>query len=180
MISTNSTSSSPSPSTLSRQSTATLRRLPMPPAAKARYDAVFDANMRKQRQREQAANAKLEHSTLAPPRRAVGWRGVSVDLTTNGAEVLEDAAGSSALVDEERLPGSVIRLIWSCSRLPKDSLRKIWAECDSNRKGSLNEQEFAAGMWSIDCELSCAQAAKTSSFKLSGTTKAARRLTAQC
>ena len=163
------------------------RRLPIPPAAKTRYGAVFDANMRKQRLREQAANARLEHSTLTPPRRAVGWRGVSVDLTTNGAEdlerlekVLADAAGSSALPDEERLPRSVVRLIWSCSRLPKDSLQKIWAECDSNKKGSLNEQEFAAGMWSIDCELSAAQAAKAGSSKLSGTSKAARRLTAQC
>lgn len=187
MISTNSTSSSPSPSTLSRQSTAIRRRLPLPLAAKARYDAVFDANMRKQREREQAANAKLKHSTLTPPRRALGWRGVSVDLTTNGAEdleglekVLADAAGSSALPDEERLPGSVVRLIWSCSNLPKDSLQRIWAECDSDGKGSLNEKGFAAGMWLIDCELSSAQAAKTSSSKHSGATKAAQRLTAQC
>jgi len=148
---------------------------------------VFDVNMRKQHQREQAANAKLKHSTLSPPRRAVGWRGVSIDLTTNGAEglegleqVLADAVGSSALPDEERLPGSVVRLIWSCSKLPKDTLRRIWADCDSNGKGSLNKQEFAAGMWSVDCELFSAQAAKTGSLKRSGTTNAARRLTAQC
>jgi hypothetical protein len=172
---------------LSQQSTAARRRPPLPPAAKARYDAVFDANVKKQRQREQAANAKLKHSTLTPPRRAVGWRGVSVDLTTNGMEgleglekVLADAVGSSALPDEERLPASVVRLIWSCSNLPKEALQKIWAECDSDRKGSLNKQEFAAGMWSIDSELFSAQVAKTGSLKRSGTAKAARRLTAQC
>jgi hypothetical protein len=136
---------------LSQQSTAARRRPPLPPAAKARYDAVFDANVKKQRQREQAANAKLKHSTLTPPRRAVGWRGVSVDLTTNGMEgleglekVLADAVGSSALPDEERLPASVVRLIWSCSNLPKEALQKIWAECDSDRKGSLNKQEFCS------------------------------------
>lgn len=110
-----------------------------------------------------------------------------MDLTTNGAEgleglekVLAEAVESSALPDEERLPGSVVRLIWLRSKLPKETLRKIWAECDSDGKGCLNKQEFAAGMWSVDCELSSAQTAKTSPFERSGTTKAARRLTAQC
>ncbi|KAG8852150.1 hypothetical protein FRB91_006974 [Serendipita sp. 411] len=139
------------------------KRLPPPsPAAKARYEAVFDENVKAQREWENNGGA-----TKAQPgrmnRRAVGWRGTSMDLTTGG--VIEPIGGlESGLGEGEdvRLNGKVVKSIWLCSKLPPSALRTIWDECDPSKQGSLDKQSFVNGMWRIDNELlSAASSSRT-------------------
>ncbi|KDQ17910.1 hypothetical protein BOTBODRAFT_104822 [Botryobasidium botryosum FD-172 SS1] len=46
-------------------------------------------------------------------------------------------------------------MIWSCSKLDRGLLRAIWyeEECDLEKRGSLDREAFARGMWRIDEEL---------------------------
>lgn len=95
------------------------------------------------------AAAEDEKPTLLSPgeargRRAVGWRGLSVDLIT-GDEMVETSSPSSsspqktklqkdndhANIDmvvgaDERLEGALVRLIWQRSGLDKERLAEIW------------------------------------------------------
>ena len=70
-------------------------------------------------------------------RRAVGWRGLSIDLTTaGGAHLVETKAkevqeDSEELVDQvidndETLEGRIIRCIWTRSGLDRKKLGEIW------------------------------------------------------
>ncbi|KAF8495305.1 hypothetical protein JB92DRAFT_2748165 [Gautieria morchelliformis] len=106
------------------------RPAPLPPNARKRYDALFERNLPQNPRKG----------------RASGWRGLSVDLLTNGekSNFMEDSSR------EERLDGSVIKSIWSCSKLPRVRLREIWMECDPDGLGSLDRDAFAKGMWRID------------------------------
>lgn len=82
------------------------RPAPLPPDAKRRYDALFERNM----------------PQTSRKGRASGWRGLSVDLLTNGenSDFIHEPSGA------ERLDGQLIKCIWSCSRLPRKRLREIW------------------------------------------------------
>lgn len=87
------------------------RPTPIPPAARKRYEAVFNGNAlasRKMREKENGqtngyANGFLGPSRLdakSPPpgnrkRQAAGWRGLSVDLITNPEVVQEAVNGPS-------------------------------------------------------------------------------------
>ncbi|PVF98955.1 hypothetical protein CPB86DRAFT_704193 [Serendipita vermifera] len=142
---------------------------PMPPSARARYDAVFDGNFQVQQDRKKLGG--LTPNSSIRTRRAVGWRGTSVDLTTSGSidHPLSTASGSQSTLDESEptLNGHVVRLIWSCSRLPRETLKQIWNECDPSGKGSLSKQAFANGMWRIDNELLAGASLRTAGFSSS-------------
>ncbi|KAH9900965.1 hypothetical protein C8Q73DRAFT_676417 [Cubamyces lactineus] len=146
------------------------RPTPVPPAARKRYEAVFNGNVLAARQIERAKSPPPRK-----PRQAAGWRGLSVDLITNpeaipGAErapssgsgsVAGSRAGSMDESDvgaEEKLDGAVVRAIWKLSRLERETLRVIWMECDPAGTGSLDRDAFVKGMWRIDEELRKAQA----------------------
>ena len=106
------------------------RPTPVPPAARKRYEAVFNGNV--------IAARQVERAKSPPPgrksRQAAGWRGLSVDLITNPEEITSNA-GLSARGDpaeeevgaEERLDGSTVRAIWKLSRLERATLRVIWS-----------------------------------------------------
>jgi len=79
---------------------------PIPLNARKRYDALFDRNF-----------PQNPHKG-----RASGWRGLSVDLLTNG----ERPEFGDEPFRDARLPGSVIKQIWGCSKLPRTRLREIW------------------------------------------------------
>ena len=71
-------------------------------------------------------------------RQAAGWRGLSVDLITNPGEHPLDIANrkefnegrigkdGEVVKPSERLDGSIVKLIWSTSKLDKGRLRDIW------------------------------------------------------
>ncbi|KAF8511137.1 hypothetical protein BU17DRAFT_69758 [Hysterangium stoloniferum] len=117
------------------------RPVPIPADVKQRYDALFDRN------------------SVQPSRKSVrssGWRGVSVDLLTSDSDIPRLDFGESTS-GEQRLSGSVVKLIWDCSKLPKTRLREIWNECDQDKVGSLTREQFAQGTWRIDEALRTAQ-----------------------
>ncbi|KAI0822777.1 hypothetical protein BC628DRAFT_1387617 [Trametes gibbosa] len=149
-ISTRSTTTpKPKPALLARPT-------PVPPAARKRYETVFNANVIAARQVERAKSPPRK------PRQAAGWRGLSVDLITNPEEIASAPASRAGSVDEEvgaeeRLEGRVIRAIWKLSRLKRETLRVIWMECDPAGTGSLDRDGFVKGMWRIDEELRKAQ-----------------------
>ena len=155
------------------QSIAKKRPPLLPPSARARYDAVFEANVKLEAERKKSLADKASRSTS---RRAVGWRGTSVDLTTVDPPTDQPPEQTPHTreppnEEERRLSGRVVKLIWECSRLPRDTLRAIWQvvlvpglsedadsirvrnECDPQKAGSLDKQSFANGMWRIDNEL---------------------------
>lgn len=151
-------STSTSASNFNARSMAKSKRPPPPPpAARARYEAVFDANIRAQQEWLRAGGPGAKR--LSSTRRAVGWRGTSVDLTTTDVQTIGEVSGGQ----EQQLSGSVIKLIWRCSKLPRSTLKAIWDECDTAKKGSLNKQAFVAGMWRIDNELLAAASIRTPS-----------------
>ncbi|KIM30884.1 hypothetical protein M408DRAFT_327823 [Serendipita vermifera MAFF 305830] len=160
------TSTSTVGSNFNLPSLAKKRPPPLPPNARARYDAVFEANITMDRER-----TKLSGKALLKPsgssRRAVGWRGTSVDLTTVGAADVQSEKMTNPLANEAeeewRLSGKTVKLIWQCSRLPRGTLRTIWNECDPQKTGSLDKQSFANGMWRIDNELLVALSVRTTS-----------------
>ncbi|KAJ6502180.1 hypothetical protein C8R45DRAFT_895491 [Mycena sanguinolenta] len=63
--------------------------------------------------------------------------------------------------DVDTLPGPVIRVLWSRSRLPLPVLSAIWNECDLGRTGALDREAFVRGMWHIDEELRRAESNRT-------------------
>ncbi|KAI0636591.1 hypothetical protein C8Q77DRAFT_1093581 [Trametes polyzona] len=134
------------------------RPTPVPPAARKRYEAVFNGNVIAARQAERAKSPQRK------PRQAAGWRGLSVDLITNPEEIVSASAPVSRAgsIDEEvgaeeRLDGAVVRAIWKLSRLKRETLRVIWMECDPAGTGTLDRDGFVKGMWRIDEELRKAQ-----------------------
>ena len=44
----------------------------------------------------------------------------------------------------------MVKRIWKRSRLPSDTLEKIWNLIDFRRDGTLNKNEFLVGMWLVD------------------------------
>ncbi|KAK1236413.1 hypothetical protein PQX77_000353 [Marasmius sp. AFHP31] len=178
---------------MSQASTAsTSRPTPVPPAARRRFEAVFEENVKQARRakRERVKTRALERekedllvfrngekpAVLSPEQarktRNSGWRGLSIDLVTGerggeggkenehggtGALNSRDEAVDRPVETYERLEGGVVKLIWSRSRLPKERLKEIWAECDPNQSGSLDKGAFVNGMWRIDEELRKAQ-----------------------
>ncbi|KAI0373048.1 hypothetical protein BV20DRAFT_963538 [Pilatotrama ljubarskyi] len=157
-IATSRTSVSTRSTTTPKPKAAQLARpTPVPPAARRRYEAVFNGNVIAKRQVERAKSPPSSRK----PRQAAGWRGLSVDLITNPEEVAS-APSRSGSVDEvvsaeERLDGAVVRAIWRLSRLKRETLRVIWTECDPAGTGSLDREAFVKGMWRIDEELRKAQ-----------------------
>ncbi|KAG7092773.1 hypothetical protein E1B28_009096 [Marasmius oreades] len=178
--------------TLSQASTAsTSRPTPVPTAARKRYEGVFDGNIKQTRRakQERAKMRALERNKetllfgddgkpalLSPEeakktRQAAGWRGLSIDLSTNeqsgkdkekenGRPTLEEDidGDDDRLVDTlERLEACVVKIIWSQSRLGRERLKDIWTECDPTQSGSLDKASFVTGMWRIDEELRRAQ-----------------------
>lgn len=116
------------------------RPTPIPPKARKRYEDLFNANIIQRRK------AEKWRKDMPPPltphearrsRRAVGWRGLSIDLTTaGGAQLAESKAkevqeDSEELVDQvidndETLEGRIIRCIWIRSGLDGKKLGEIW------------------------------------------------------
>lgn len=124
------------------KSSPLLRLTPVPPAARSRYESLFDNAVQGRRKAEKKTQRiKL----LAPPplltkkgRQAAGWRGLSVDLIINPEDhpVLSsknrfdesdsEEEESSSVAPEERLNGRIVKYIWSASRLDRKKLRSIW------------------------------------------------------
>ncbi|KAJ7256526.1 hypothetical protein B0H12DRAFT_1232850 [Mycena haematopus] len=150
-----SASASTSKSALSTPIAAlTSRPPPVPPAPRRRYDALFSSLF----------SAHAQRPALLVPRRrtAAGWRGLSVDLIRDPAVGANGQPSSPSLDDDvETLPGPVIRVLWSRSRLPLPVLSAIWTECDPGRTGALDREAFARGMWRIDEELRRAESNRT-------------------
>lgn len=126
------------------KSSPLLRPTPIPPAARSRYESLFDSAVQGLRKAEKKTQ-KIK--LLAPPpplpakkgRQAAGWRGLSVDLITNPEDhpVLslgkgldkndsEEEEVESSVAPEERLNGRIVKYIWSTSRLDRKKLRSIW------------------------------------------------------
>lgn len=105
-----------------------------------RYEDLFNANVIQRRKAEKWRKDRPPPSTphdARRGRRAVGWRGLSIDLTTaGGAHLIESKAkevqeDSEELVDQvidndETLEGSIIRCIWIRSGLDRKKLGEIW------------------------------------------------------
>ncbi|KAF8470399.1 hypothetical protein DFH94DRAFT_770895 [Russula ochroleuca] len=126
-------------------------------ATRARYDALFTANVR-------------AHAPKPPPpptptpakRQNAGWRGLSIDVPPPPSPIPSPTPPSSALTEKElgpdaRLDGRLVREIWLKSRLQPQRLRGIWSECDPDGTGSLDRDAFVRGMLRIDDELRRAQ-----------------------
>ena len=120
-----------SPSLLSLK---TKRPTPVPLAARKRYEVVFNANIM---QRRKAEKRKLQEKpallsvTEARSRRAVGWRGLSVDLLTTNDIPQQLNHGNGSAVDDtigpdEKLEGPIIKQIWKRSGLQNSRLAEIW------------------------------------------------------
>ncbi|KJA27124.1 hypothetical protein HYPSUDRAFT_63384 [Hypholoma sublateritium FD-334 SS-4] len=146
----------------------TKRPTPVPLGVRRRYEAVFTANVVQRRRAERPDASVGEKPALLSPgeargRRAVGWRGLSVDLITGdemgggppppGGDAVSEVVGPS-----EKLEGPIVRLIWRRSGLDKEMLAEIWNECDLTGQGALGVDAFVKGMWRIDEELRRAQA----------------------
>nr|VWP00212.1 G-protein comlpex beta subunit CpcB [Ganoderma boninense] len=139
------------------------RPTPVPPAARKRYEAVFNGNVVAVRQVKRAKSPP----PLRKPRQAAGWRGLSVDLITNPEEIGSSASTTirpepidEEVDEEDRLDGETVKAIWKLSRLERATLRVIWMECDPTSTGSLDRDGFVKGMWRIDEELRKAQMRK--------------------
>ena len=132
---------------------ARAREAPIPPVVRARYDAVFSANVRARAQRTGKPKPK--------PRQNAGWRGLSVDLITNpplpdgdgeaeGDADADAGRGRGSMSDDSehgrgrgqgqgqgqvaldaRLDGAVVGKIWAASRLERERLREIWCVISS-------------------------------------------------
>ncbi|KAF8559696.1 hypothetical protein OG21DRAFT_1502924 [Imleria badia] len=162
------------------KSSALLRPTPVPPAARSRYESLFESAVHGRRRAEKRAHkAKL----LSPPpispkkgRQAAGWRGLSVDLITNPEDLpvlssekaleesdSEEGEVSSSVAPEEKLNGRIVKHIWSASHLDRQKLRSIWNDCDPQCTGFVDRDAFVTGMWRIDEELRRTQLARRTS-----------------
>ena len=108
------------------------RPTPVPLGVRKRYEVVFNANII---QRRKAERRRLEEKPthLSPvearARRAAGWRGLSVDLITGDDILLPQPVGhkiNEEVDQDEKLEGSIIRLIWKRSKLDSARLAEIW------------------------------------------------------
>ncbi|KDR81707.1 hypothetical protein GALMADRAFT_221573 [Galerina marginata CBS 339.88] len=142
----------------------TKRPTPVPLAARKRYEVVFNANVLQRRRAEkqrQEEKPMLLSPVEARGRRAAGWRGLSVDLITgDDAHPQSPMNGDQAdetVRSDEKLEGSIVKLIWKRSGLESAQLADIWNECDVTGKGALSFDAFVKGMWRIDEELRRAQ-----------------------
>ncbi|KAH8980355.1 hypothetical protein EDB86DRAFT_569055 [Lactarius hatsudake] len=120
------------------------------PSPRARYDALFLANVR--------AHAPRKPPPPPPPpipakRQNAGWRGLSIDLD----QCVVHPAPAAEPGPDARLDGHLVRKIWLKSGLEPQRLRDIWNECDPEGSGSLDRDAFAQGMTRIDEELRRAQ-----------------------
>ncbi|EJD05710.1 uncharacterized protein FOMMEDRAFT_139072 [Fomitiporia mediterranea MF3/22] len=162
--------------------TQLLRPIPVPIIARKRYESVFFANVNAQRRlatQSLSPSPTANSSSLTPPTSATprkGWRGVSVDLTTNPEEnpvlsaPIEDVEGT-------RLDGKAVRAIWSRSKLTPGKLRDIWNECALPEQTSLDKDGFVKGMWRIDEELRRVQAMRSSTVTMTGNSMSSKRTT---
>ncbi|KAF8965234.1 hypothetical protein BDZ97DRAFT_1904129 [Flammula alnicola] len=147
------------------------RPTPVPFGVRKRYEAVFSANV-VQRRRAEKRRAEEKPALLSPGeargRRAVGWRGLSVDLITGDdmapplppqqQQQDEDGRVDQVVGADEKLEGAIVKLIWKRSGLDKERLAEIWNECDLTGQGALSLEAFVKGMWRIDEELRRTQA----------------------
>ncbi|KAH0830686.1 hypothetical protein J3R83DRAFT_2141 [Lanmaoa asiatica] len=162
------------------KSSPLLRPTPVPPAARSRYESLFESAVQGRRKAEKKVQ-KIK--LLAPPpllskkgRQAAGWRGLSVDLITNpedhpvlsSGKGLDESDGEegeelSSVAPEERLNGRIVKYIWGASCLDRKKLRSIWDDCDPQCTGFVDRDAFVRGMWRIDEELRRAQLARRTS-----------------
>ncbi|TRM58591.1 hypothetical protein BD626DRAFT_573367 [Schizophyllum amplum] len=161
ILSTTTSQSATSNSTHNPRSKLALSRpTPVPPAARSRYEKLFNGNVVQSRKAAQKKPALLSPSAARKTRQAAGWRGLSVDLIVGDESHPlneDDIQVDAAVTGEDRLDGRVVRLVWQRSRLEKHKLVEIWNECDTAQKGSLDRDAFVRGMWRIDEELRRAQ-----------------------
>ncbi|KAI9511108.1 hypothetical protein F5148DRAFT_975722 [Russula earlei] len=118
-------------------------------AARARYDALFLANVR----------ALKPPPPMPAKRQNAGWRGLSIDIKPGAGYASTSARPVPEPGNDGKLDGRVVREIWLKSRLEPQRLRDIWCvnECDRDNTGSLDPDAFARGMARIDEELRRAQ-----------------------
>ncbi|KIK44838.1 hypothetical protein CY34DRAFT_802300 [Suillus luteus UH-Slu-Lm8-n1] len=165
---------------LTHKASLLLRPTPVPPAARARYEALFITIVISRRKVAKKAKPKSPPSStlsIKKSRQAAGWRGLSVDLITNPEDhpIMpwkeaksddDDDDDDTDLVPvgpEERLGGRIVRLVWSASKLDRGKLRDIWNDCDPSSTGLLDREAFVKGMWRIDEELRRAQLTRRTS-----------------
>ncbi|KAJ4475689.1 hypothetical protein J3R30DRAFT_3224675, partial [Lentinula aciculospora] len=186
--SSSSSTTAPGPSTSVLSLT---RPTPVPLLARKRYETVFDANLTNLNifASNNASTFNSPKPALLSPSAALsiprkGWRGLSIDLITsdeqeNGEDKNKDRDSSgqgkqNAGEQLNRLPGSVVRVIWTKSRLSKDRLGAIWLECDPFHTGFLDREAFIKGMWRIDVELRREELERTGRAKRTGSVKSVK------
>lgn len=99
-----------------------------------------------------------------------------MDLITGGPDTDASLSAKEADADVEetvgsldRLEGCFVKSIWVKSKLDRERLNDIWSvrsmllwhgseykfrnECDADRTGALDRDDFVSGMWRIDEEL---------------------------
>ncbi|KAG6333577.1 hypothetical protein ID866_5516 [Astraeus odoratus] len=180
ILSTATTNSTRSSTVASNTKLSLLHRpTPVPPSARARYDALFMSAVEGQREAERQSRTNTIYSPTTQSRKerqAAGWRGLSLDLVAQSEDhpILSmnkrelQSTGNSDGEDEllgvgERLNGHIVKYIWKASRLDRKKIRDIWNECDPRRTGSLDRDGFVQGMWRIDEELRRAELARCTS-----------------
>jgi len=52
--------------------------------------------------------------------------------------------------EQRRLSGVKAKKVLTDTGIPKDELRKIWTLCDTEKNGSLDDEEFALAMWFVE------------------------------
>jgi len=127
------------------------RQPPIPASARHRYEKIFYANTDARKKARKQVPGLLgvpgtgtsSPTSIKKARKAVGWRGLSVDLITNPDENLPslppsqpgsrrgsiestESGGVTERVKDGRLEGVIIRRIWMCSKLDREKLRAIW------------------------------------------------------
>lgn len=100
------TAEAPTTSRTVSSSSIDRRKAPIPPAARRRYETVFDKNV---------ANRSTKYTSPGhTPLSSSGWRGMDgLDDVTTGD-------------NGPKMSGALIKSIWECSKLPKATLRRIW------------------------------------------------------
>lgn len=96
----------PTTSRTASSSSIDRRKAPIPPAARRRYETVFDKNV---------ANRSTKYTSPGhTPLSSSGWRGM---------DGLDDGAFGDV---GPKMSGVLVKSIWECSKLPKATLRRIW------------------------------------------------------
>ena len=94
-------------------------------------------------QKDPKEEAKMEHSRTAALLSAAAVE----DSNYNGNNNLHNL---DSVEINQLICGPVVKRIWKRSRLPSDTLEKIWNLIDFRRDGTLNKNEFLVGMWLVD------------------------------